>query len=224
MATSTPAPMDAETREKLLRAARGELRPSAGLPIGIRYRPLAERPDPAPSPAADRLRQSVLAGPGVLAVIAEPSRRVPAARSRTRPVTDRPRSAPGTTPAPAALPTPEAMSRTGAGRSRPRASATDVGTTPPHLLHSFRAHACEECGSRYRLSDAEHGCGPLTAVLVTVTRGPSTDDSTAAVLGSYPAYACESCGDRREQDIPDHACGPLTPVTVAIRRVAEPGA
>ena len=209
-------PMDPELRERLLRAARGEHQSSAGVAIGIRYRtPVGTvRPAPTPASATDRIRHSVLAGPAVLADIADAPRPGPSRHPRSQTPTEDRR------PAGAVSPPGPAFAAAARACPRPRRPRTIDASTASgrqaQLLHSYRAHACTECGGRYRDADPDHQCGPLIAVLVTVTRGDSAGDSPTGLLGSYPAYTCETCGDRRDHLVPEHPCGPMIPVTVTI--------
>lgn len=40
----------------------------------------------------------------------------------------------------------------------------------PEVLESYPSWACERCGSRYGRNYRDHPCGPLTPVIVTITR------------------------------------------------------
>jgi hypothetical protein len=205
--TTNSNPLSPQERAAALRAAHGDRhRPAGPVPMGIRY---LTRPTPAPAPAKPRPAWANLLSVAHLVNDDEPAERRPAR--------------------PASPAVPRARAATPARRPAPVAAAEPVAPpvpAAPRVVRSYDAFGCETCGSRYRFDAADHGCGRLTPVTVTITTRPALAPAAdVRVLGSYDALHCETCGVRYGEPVDGHGCGPLTPVVVTIaRRGGDPDA
>jgi hypothetical protein len=200
-------PLDREELARARRAAAGTPRPQTGMPMGIRYK-TGPTPAPAPLPAAKDTGRpgwaiTLAATPSaVLEQLGTGSRthRVPRTRPRTAAAVPAPRTTPPAAPA----------------RAEAAVVAAAVVAVPEaRVLRRTDAYACLQCGARYT-HRADHGCGRLTPVTVTITARTSTPPSTA--VARYDTFGCWTCRVTNAGGDADHDCGPLTPVTVTITR------